>query len=238
MLENLKINIYADGADLASFEKYRDLEYIKGFTTNPTLMKKAGITDYKGFALNVLKIVKDKSVSFEVFADDISEMEKQAKEIASWGENIAVKIPITNTKNQSTAKLIGRLSDFGIKCNVTAIFNQNQWEEIRNVINKNTPIIISIFAGRIADTGIDPINIMSNAINSFSQYKNVEILWASPRELLNLFHADKCGCHIITMPDELINKFSLINKSLNDFSLETVKMFYDDAFKAGFKINF
>ena len=236
MLDNLNIKIFADGADIASFEKYNKIDYIKGFTTNPTLMKKAGITNYKVFAEEVLSIVTNKSISLEVFADDISEMEDQAREIASWGKNVIIKIPITNTKNESTSKLIEKLSNSGIFCNVTAIFNNYQWEGIRDVIDKDANILISIFAGRIADTGINPIDIMSAAVKSFSEYRNAKILWASPRELLNLFQADQCGCHIITMADDLLNKIPLINKDLGEFSLETVKMFYNDAFNAGFKI--
>lgn len=237
MLNDLKIDIYADGANLDSFKIYNEVEYIKGFTTNPTLMKKAGIKNYKNFALDVLEIVKKKSVSFEVFSDDISEMEDQAREISSWGNNVVVKIPITNTKKISTIDLIGKLSESSIKCNVTAIFLESQLKNIKKVIKLDTSIILSIFAGRIADTGIDPSTIIKNSVNSFKNFYKTKILWASPRELLNLFQANNCGCHIITMDQSLLNKISYINKNLEDYSLETVKMFYNDAAEAGYKID-
>jgi len=231
-----KIKIYADGADINSFKNLKDDNLIKGFTTNPTLMKQAGIINYKKFALQVLDIIKNKEISFEVFADDLSEMEDQAREISSWGQNIAIKIPITNTLGNSTNKIIENLTKDKIKCNVTAVFVKDQWNSLKDHISFESNLIISIFAGRIADTGIDPIPVMHDAVNSFEKYKNVEILWASPREVLNLFQAEESGCHIITMPESLIKKIKIFGKNLEEYSLETVKMFYNDALKSGFSI--
>ena len=231
-----KIKIYADGADINSFKNFKDDNLIKGFTTNPTLMKQAGIINYKKFALQVLDIIKNKEISFEVFADDLSEMEDQAREISSWGQNIAIKIPITNTLGNSTNKIIENLTKDKIKCNVTAVFVKDQWNSLKDHISFESNLIISIFAGRIADTGIDPIPVMNDAVNSFEKYKNVEILWASPREVLNLFQAEESGCHIITMPESLIKKIKIFGKNLEEYSLETVKMFYNDALKSGFSI--
>ena len=199
-------------------------------------MRQAGIQDYKGFALEVLKIVTDRPVSFEVFADDINEMEKQAIEIATWGKNFKVKIPITNTKGESTASLVKRLSSQGIICNVTAIFTISQLQEIVNVLDPKTPAILSIFAGRIADTGFDPVPLMLEAVNIAKSKPLSEILWASPRELLNIFQADEVGCHIITVTPDLINKLNGVGKDLTQFSLETVEMFYRDAKAAGYSI--
>tara|TARA_Y100000741_G_scaffold362569_1_gene348607 strand:+ start:780 stop:1499 length:720 start_codon:yes stop_codon:yes gene_type:complete len=235
-LENLNIKIFADGADFENFEKLNNNNVIQGFTTNPTLMKKAGIKSYKNFALEILKIVKTKRISFEVFADSIIEMERQANEIASWGDNVNVKIPITNTKGELTNELISRLSKNGVKCNVTAIFTNNQIKKILEIDNYDNQIILSIFAGRIADSGVDPINIMSEAVELVSKLRNFEILWASPRELLNIFQANEIGCDIITIPNDILKKIDNIGKDLEIFSLETVKMFYNDAKKAGYKI--
>ena len=233
---DLKIKIFADGADIESIRKLYAQPNIQGFTTNPTLMKQAGIQDYKGFALEVLKIVTDRPVSFEVFADDINEMEKQAIEIATWGKNVNVKIPITNTKGESTASLVKRLSSQGIICNVTAIFTISQLQEIVNVLDPKTPAILSIFAGRIADTGFDPVPLMLEAVNIAKSKPLSEILWASPRELLNIFQADEVGCHIITVTPDLIKKLNGVGKDLAQFSLETVEMFYRDAKAAGYTI--
>ena len=236
-MQNIKkIKIYSDGADINSFKNLKDDSLIKGFTTNPTLMSQAGILDYKKFALEVLQIIKNKEISFEVFADDLSEMEDQAREIASWGKNIAIKIPITNTLGRSTNKIIEKLTNDGIKCNITAVFTSYQWKSLKEHIALDSNLIISIFAGRIADTGLDPVPIMKSAVETFKDYRNVEILWASPREVLNLIQAEEAGCHIITMPENLINKIKLFEKNLEEYSLETVKMFYDDALKSGFKI--
>ncbi len=233
---DLKIKIFADGADLQSIKTLYGQANILGFTTNPTLMRQAGITDYKAFALDVLAIVKDRPVSFEVFADDIAGMEAQAFEIASWGKNVNVKIPITNTKGESTTELVGRLSAKGIICNITAIFTLKQLTEIVNVLDANTEAILSIFAGRIADTGFDPVPLMREAVNIAKAKPKSEVLWASPRELLNIFQADETGCHIITVTPDLLKKLSGVGKDLAVFSLETVAMFYRDAQAAGYSI--
>ena len=235
--QKLNIKIFADGADINFIEKYSKKDFINGFTTNPTLMKKAGVLDYKEFCMNSIKIVGAKEISFEVFADEIAEMEIQAREISKWGRNCVVKIPITNTKKESTSELVGRLAKSGVKCNITAVFTIDQLQDIKKYIDYNSDLIISIFAGRIADTGIDPTILIREAINIFKDYNLVKILWASPRELLNLFQAENCGCHIITLADDLLSKFELIGKNLEVFSLETVKMFYNDALKSDFKIN-
>ena len=233
---DLKIKIFADGADLKSIEALNAQAYIKGFTTNPTLMRKSGITDYKKFALEVLKIVKNKPISFEVFSDDINEMEQQATEIFSWGTNVNVKIPITNTQDLSTAGLIKKLSSRKVVCNVTAIFTLNQLNEVLKVLALETPAILSIFAGRIADLGIDPMNIMSEAVKLAKIRPKSNILWASTREVLNIFQAEQAGCQIITVPHDILKKLSNVGKDLKKSSLETVSMFYKDAKASGFTI--
>ena len=235
-LNNLKIKIFADGADLESIKSLNEIDYIKGFTTNPSLMKKAGIKDYKSFALKLLSEIKDKPISFEVFSDDISEMENQAEEIASWGNNVNVKIPVTNTKKESTSELIGRLSSKGIICNITAIFSMSQIKEVLQVLDKSTPAILSIFAGRIADTGVDPSKIMIDSVNLAKTKPKSEVLWASTREILNIFQAEETGCQIITVPHDLLKKISNLGKDLEEFSLETVHGFYTDALSAGYTI--
>ena len=235
-LKDLDIKIFADGADLISIENLNMNQDISGFTTNPSLMKKAGITDYKKFCQDVLKITKNKPVSFEIFSDDLDEMYDQANEIASWGKSIFVKIPITNSKGEKTSSLIKRLLEKKIKCNVTAILTIQQVKEIYEISNSETDVIISIFAGRIADTGIDPILMMSEAVNICKTKKNIEILWASTRELINIFQANQINCQIITVPHNILKKISLIGKNLEDLSLETVQMFLSDATKAGYKI--
>jgi transaldolase len=235
-LKDLDIKIFADGADLASIENLNMNQDISGFTTNPSLMKKAGITDYKKFCQDVLKITKNKPISFEIFSDDLDEMYDQANEIASWGKSIFVKIPITNSKGEKTSGLIKKLLENKIKCNVTAILTIQQVKEIYEISNSETDVIISIFAGRIADTGIDPIPIMSEAVNICKTKKNIEILWASTRELINIFQANQINCQIITVPHDILKKISLIGKNLEDLSLETVQMFLTDATKAGYKI--
>ena len=235
-IDQLNVKIFADGADINSIKSLSQISYIKGFTTNPTLMKKSGVDNYKKFSKEILKIVKDKPISFEVFADEIDEMEEQAREINSWGENVNIKIPVTNTKGESTAELVSKLSDSGIICNVTAIFSNDQIINIIKKINFDTKMILSVFAGRIADTGIDPVSIMKESINIIKEYKNIELLWASPRELLNIFQANHIGCHIITVSDELLKKLTSIGKDLDQFSLETVSMFYNDAKAAGYQI--
>ncbi len=232
----LKVALYADGANKEHMLKRYQEGLVQGFTTNPTLMAKAGIKDYAIFAKDVLKTIKDLPISFEVFSDEFEEMERQATEINSWGPNVNVKIPITNTKNESSLKLIRRLFELKMKLNITAIFTKEQLKGIREIIQPEDNAIISIFAGRIADTGIDPIPIMREAVQAFSPYPGSKILWASPREALNIYQADDCGCHIITMTDEQLSKVSLRGKSLAEYSLETVKMFYKDATAAGFQL--
>ena len=236
-INNLKVKIFGDGADLKSIQMLYDKPYIQGFTTNPTLMRQAGIQNYKSFALEVLQLVPDLPVSFEVFADDIPNMEAQALEIASWGKNVNVKIPITNTKGESTANLVKTLSDKGVICNITAMFTLEQVQEIVDVLNPNTPAILSIFAGRIADTGFDPVPLMKEAVSISSSKPKAEVLWASPRELLNIFQADEVGCHIITVTPDVLKKLSGVGKDLTKFSLETVSMFYNDAKTAGYTID-
>ena len=232
----LKVKLFADGADLAGIKEMAANANIAGFTTNPTLMRKAGITDYKAFALEVLKIVPDRPVSFEVFADDFPTMEKQALEIASWGKHVNVKIPVTNTKGEFCGPLVKRLSDQGVQLNITAVMTMDQVEKITEQLSLNTPAIISIFAGRIADTGRDPVPIMAQAVKVMQSKPKAELIWASPRELLNIFQADEVGCHIITATNDILKKLQLIGKDLNAFSLETVEMFYKDAQAAGFSI--
>lgn len=235
-LKNLDIKIFADGADLVSIEKLNMDQNISGFTTNPSLMKKAGVTEYKKFCQDVLKITKDKPVSFEIFSDDLDKMYDQANEIASWGKSIFVKIPITNSKGEKTSGLIKKLLENKVKCNVTAILTIQQVKEIYEISNFETEVIISIFAGRIADTGIDPIPMMTEAVNICKTKKNIEILWASTRELINIYQANQINCQIITVPHDILKKIPLIGKNLDDLSLETVQTFLNDATKAGFKI--
>ena len=235
-INKLNVKIFADGADLKTIKNFNEKKFIKGFTTNPTLMRKAGIEDYKKFALEAIKIVKDKPISFEVFADDFDEMEAQAMEIYTWGKNANVKIPITNTKNQSSVDLIKKLSNRGVVCNITAIFTLQQLRGVLEVINSETPAILSIFAGRIADSGVDPEETMREAVNLAKAKPKSSILWASTREILNIFQAEKTGCQIVTVPNEILKKISGIGKDLKQSSLDTVSMFYQDAKDAGYKI--
>ena len=233
----LSIKIFADGADLDGIREMAGNPLIKGFTTNPTLMRKAGVADYKAFAFDALKIITGRPVSFEVFADEFDEMERQALEIASWGDNVNVKIPVTNTRGVSSAPLVGRLSEKGVKVNVTAVFTLEQMEEIIAVLDPATPAILSVFAGRLADSGRDPIPHMEKAVEIVKAKPEAEVLWASPRELLNILQADAAGCHIITVTHDVLKKLDNIGKNLSEFSLETVKMFYDDAKAAGYDID-
>ena len=235
-LNDLKIKIYADGADLQSFIKLNSKNFIKGFTTNPSLMKKNGIKNYKSFAKELLNKIKDKPISFEVFEDDLLGMERQANEIASWGKNLYVKIPITNTKGESTHKLVHKLTRNGISCNVTAIFTIKQVELITDAIENTTPAILSLFAGRIADTGIDPLPLMKESIKYTTDKKNIEILWASTREAYNYIQARQLNCNIITMPPKVINQISGFGKSFNAMTIETVRGFLKDSRKSKFKI--
>jgi len=235
-LNKLNIKIFADGANKDEMLKMNQTEWIDGLTTNPTLMRKAGINDYRVFCKDILKTVVKKPVSFEVFSDEFSEMERQATEISKWGENVYVKIPITNSKGKSSANLIEGLAKKGVKVNVTAIMTLDQVKETISVLDKNTPSYISVFAGRVADTGIDPIPIMEKAVEFLKVNPSSELIWASPRELLNLFQADKIGCHIITMTSDILKKFPNVGYDLNHYSLDTVKMFYNDALEAGYKL--
>jgi transaldolase len=232
----MKIALFSDGASIEPMIKRYKEGTAQGFTTNPTLMAKAGIKDYEAFARSVLTEIKTLPVSFEVFSDELDEMERQAKIIASWGNNVNVKIPITNTKRVSTLPLIRKLLDHGMCVNVTAILTQEQLDGLRGILKASDDVIVSIFAGRIADTGVDPVPMMKKAVADYSHLKGSKILWASPRETLNIYQAEECGCHIITATEDLLSKMNLRGKSLSDFSLETVKMFYNDAVKAGFSI--
>ncbi len=235
-IKNRKIKIFADGANVKEMVKVFQEGLVQGFTTNPTLMKKDGVINYEKFAKEVLEEIKTLPISFEVFSDDFESMEKEARKISSWGKNVVVKIPITNTKGESSIPLIKKLSNDGLSLNITAILPVEQVESVINVINEDTPIIISVFAGRIADTGRDPIPYIREAMEIVKRKKNAELLWASSRELLNLIQAEECGCHIITITNDIIKKFSMIYKDLKELSLDTVKMFYNDAFNAGYKI--
>jgi transaldolase len=210
---------------------------IRGFTTNPTLMRKAGINDYESFAHGVLAVIPDRPISFEVFSDDFAEMEQQALRIASWGHNVYVKIPITNTRGEPSFPLIRRLSAKGVKLNVTALMTLQQVSDVTTAMVGCPSSYVSVFAGRIADTGRDPVPIMREAVEILGKCSNLELIWASPRELLNVFQADSIGCHIITATNDILHKLSLVGKDLNEYSLETVKMFRDDAVKAGFELN-
>lgn len=236
-LENLKVKIFADGADLEFMIEMYHKPYIKGLTTNPTLMNKAGIKNYRAFAIDVLSVIKDKPVSFEVFSDDFDEMIIQAKEIACWGSNVNVKIPITNSKGQETTSVIENLSNSGVILNVTAVMTIAQVTKVLNSINTETSAFISIFAGRIADTGVDPIFTMSESLRIMKSTPNLELIWASPRELLNIIQADEIGCHVITVSSDILGKLDLIGKDLSQYSLDTVKMFKNDAEKSGYSIS-
>jgi len=236
LIKDLKVKIFADGADIKDMLIAHDSGIIKGFTTNPTLMKNAGVTDYTRFAKDILSVIKDFPISFEVFSDDFSQMKREAEIIASWGKNVNVKIPITNTKGVSSIPLIKQLSEENISLNITAIMTIEQVKTVSEVLNPEIGNIISVFAGRIADTGRDPVPIMKECVRILKTNKNFELLWASPRELLNIFQAEEVGCHIITVLPSILKKISLLGKNLNEYSLETVKMFYNDALDSNFKI--
>ncbi len=235
-LEELRVKLFADGADVASTLEMSRNPIIKGFTTNPTLMRKAGVTDYKGFALELLAAIPDRPISFEVFADDFTEMERQARAITSWGENVYVKIPITNTRSESSIPLVERLVQDNIKLNVTALMTLEQVREVHAAINGGPRCFVSVFAGRIADTGRDPLPLMASAVEILSANPLSELVWASPRELLNIFQADQINCHIITATHDILKKLALIGKDLDDYSLDTVKMFYEDGRAAQYKL--
>ena len=235
-IEDLKIKIFADGADLKGMLEMHEKPYIKGLTTNPTLMRKAGIANYKSFAFEVLSQIKEKPISFEVFSDEFAEMKRQAIEISSWGENVYVKIPITNTLGESTSKVVDYLVQQNVKVNVTALMTTEQVVEVAKVLDSSVPSYISVFAGRIADTGRDPEPIMMESLEVLKSLAKTELIWASPRELLNVFQAERIGCHIITATNDILQKIKLIGYDLNEYSLDTVKMFKNDAASAGYKI--
>jgi len=236
-IEDLKVKIFSDGADKEDMLDMASKTFIRGLTTNPTLMKKAGIKDYEAFAKDILSTIKEKPISFEVFSDDFDEMEKQAMKITSWADNVYVKIPVTNTKKESSKELIKRLVEKKVKLNITAIMTLDQVKTVLSVLDNKVPSIISVFAGRIADTGKDPISLMKECLTEMKINPKSELLWASPRELLNIIQADQIGCHIITATKDIIKKLKLANYDLEDYSLDTVKMFYKDAVDAGFKIS-
>ncbi|PIW26376.1 MAG: transaldolase [Rhodospirillales bacterium CG15_BIG_FIL_POST_REV_8_21_14_020_66_15] len=233
---NLRIKLFADGADLDGMIGMYANPLIKGFTTNPTLMRKAGVQDYEAFARQVLGAIPDRPVSFEVFADDLPTMAAQARIIAGWGANVNVKIPVTNTKGEFTGPIIEKLSAEGVQLNVTAVFSLNQVRAVSDALSPDTPAIVSVFAGRIADTGVDPMPLMADALNILAARPKAELLWASPRELLNIFQADQVGCHIITATNDVLGKLKNVGKDLDAFSLETVEMFHGDAQAAGYAI--
>lgn len=233
---DLRVKLFADGADKAGMVEMAAKSFIKGLTTNPTLMRKAGVTDYEAFAKDVLKVIPDKPISFEVFSDDFQEMERQAIQIAGWADNVYVKIPVTNTKREPAYDLVQRLSRQGIKLNVTAIMTLDQVQNVAANLDPAVPGCISVFAGRIADTGRDPVPIMVESVKLLSKMPRIELIWASPRELLNIFQADVIGCHIITVTNDVLKKLDLVGKDLDDYSLDTVKMFYDDAMSAGYSV--
>jgi len=235
-LEDLTVKIFADGAEKVGMLEMYAKPYIKGFTTNPTLMHKVGLTDYRAFARDIVSAIPDRPISFEVFSDEFEEMERQAREIATWGDNVYVKIPVTNTRREPAYDLVRRLSNDGVKLNITAIMTIEQVRNVVDAVKDGAPSCVSVFAGRIADTGRDPVPIMSECVDILKAAPQAELIWASPRELLNILQADAIGCHIITVTNDILKKLSLIGKDLADYSLDTVKMFYDDGRKAGFTL--
>jgi transaldolase len=235
-IEELKVKIFADGADKAGMLEMYSKPWIKGFTTNPTLMRKAGLRDYRAFAREILAAIPDRPISFEVFSDEFPEMERQAMEIAAWGPNVYVKIPVTNTRREAANGLIRRLSHAGVKVNVTAIMTLAQVRGVVAAVDGGAPSCISVFAGRVADTGVDPVPVMAEAVELLRSVPTAELIWASPRELLNVFQAESVGCHIITVTNDVLKKLSLVGKDLADYSLDTVRMFFDDARAAGFTL--
>jgi transaldolase len=232
----LRIKVFADGADIAGIRKLADDPLIAGITTNPTLMRKAGIEDYEAFATELLEVVPDRPISFEVFSDDFAEMERQALKVSSWADNVFVKVPITNTEGASSLDLVRRLSHDGIKLNVTALMTGKQVEGSAAALEGGTPAYVSVFAGRIADAGVDPEPIMVAALDTLRPLPGVELIWASPREVLNIVQADRIGCHIITVTHDLLAKLHLLGRDLDEFSLDTVRMFHRDASAAGFTL--
>lgn len=235
-ISELTIKLFADGADKAQILQAQSNPLIKGFTTNPTLMRAAGVKNYETFAHEIVEVVTDKPISFEVFADEFAEMERQAHKIAGWGDNVYVKIPVTNTRREPSRELIRRLAHSGVKVNVTAVLTLQQVCDTVNALSGGVASVVSVFAGRIADTGLDPVPLMAEAVKIVSLHKNVELLWASPRELLNIFQANDIGCHIITATDSVLSKLKVVGRNLDDYSLETVKMFYNDASHSGYQL--
>jgi len=235
-LANLTVRVFADGAELSVMLDMYKKPWIKGFTTNPTLMRKAGILDYRGFAREVLAAIPDRPISFEVFSDDFDDMERQALEIAAWASNVNVKIPVTNTRGQFAGPLLTRLSAAGVPLNVTAVMTVDQVAAIVDALVPGPPAFVSVFAGRIADTGRDPLPIMAASLERLGARPRTELIWASPRELLNVFQADAIGCHVITVTDEILKKLALVGRDLTVFSLETVEMFRADAVRAGYTL--
>lgn len=230
------LKVFADGADRDGILRFRDDPLIQGFTTNPTLMRKAGIDDYESFALELVSLVPDHPISFEVFADDFDDMERQALKITAWGDNVYVKIPITNTLRASSHDLQRRLADQGVKLNVTALMTVAQVETVVGAIHGGPGGCISVFAGRVADTGVDPIPLMQDALAAMAAHDHLELIWASPREVLNIVQAADIGCHIITVTHDLLAKLHLLGKDLDDYSLDTVQMFHSDATSAGYSL--
>ena len=235
-IDDLKVKLFADGADRDGMLEMYQKPYIQGFTTNPTLMKKVGISDYEAFAHDILQAIPDRPISFEVFADDFDEMERQALKIRTWGENVYVKIPVSNTRQQMSYDLIGKLAGAGVHLNITAILTLEQVRAVADAVKNGPASVVSVFAGRIADTGLDPVPLMSKALEILAVAPQAELLWASPREVLNIYQADAIGCHIITATNDIIRKLSLSGKDLAQYSLETVQMFYDDASRAGYQL--
>lgn len=235
-LKKFKIKLYADGADLNGMIDVYNEGIVSGFTTNPTLMRKAGVKNYEEFAKSALKAIPDLPISFEVFSDELEGMEKEARKISKWGKNVYIKIPVTNTRGESTALLVKKLSHDGLQLNITAILTLEQVKQISQVLSHSTSSIVSVFAGRIADTGIDPVPLMKEAVSILKPNSKAELLWASSRELLNLVQAESCGCHIITITNDILKKVPMLGKNLGELSLDTVKMFYNDAHAAGYEI--
>lgn len=235
-IEQLNVKIFADGADKNGMLEMYGKPWIKGFTTNPTLMRKAGLTDYAAFARDIVAAIPDRPLSFEVFSDDFTEMERQAVMIKEWGDNVYVKIPVTNTKGESSCPLVKRLADAGVKTNVTAIFTLEQVRAVVDALKNGPAAYVSVFAGRVADTGVDPVPLMKECVDVLKPYPQLELIWASPRELLNVFQADAVGCHVITVTNDILKKLANVGKNLEEFSLDTVKMFRNDAVAAGFTL--
>lgn len=233
-LADLAVKIFADGADRGGMLELSQDPLIKGFTTNPTLMRKAGVKDYRAFAQEIVRLIPDRPISLEVFSDDFAHMERQALEISGWGSHVYVKIPITNTRGEPSNELVGKLARVGAKINVTGILTLAKVREIRTYLADAPSAYVSVFAGRIADTGRDPVPLMAAAVELLRSFPHLELIWASPRELLNIFQADAVGCHIITITHDLLRRLSLVGKELDDYSLETVRMFHDDAHEAGY----